>query len=125
MVLIIGGAYQGKSEYARNKYGLSDSDIFTCTEDADISFQRRCIDRLEEFTFRCVKNGVEPKDVFAENEPLWADSVIICADISCGVVPIDPEQRMWREATGRLLNYLSSRADEVVRIFCGLEQKLK
>ena len=28
MDLIIGGAYQGKTEFAKEKYGLSDKDIF-------------------------------------------------------------------------------------------------
>ena len=35
MDLIIGGAYQGKLTYAREKYGLKDKDIYTCTEDGE------------------------------------------------------------------------------------------
>ena len=30
MVLLIGGAYQGKTAYAQKKYGLRAADIFTC-----------------------------------------------------------------------------------------------
>jgi len=33
--------------------------------------------------------------------------------------------REWRQATGRLCQYLAAEADQVIRIFCGLEQKLK
>jgi len=33
--------------------------------------------------------------------------------------------RAWRDMTGRLCAYLSSEADSVTRMFCGLEQKLK
>ena len=57
--------------------------------------------------------------------PELAGSVVICEDIFCGVVPVDPEMRAWREMTGRLLAYLSGKAAHVFRIFLGLEQKLK
>ena len=49
MVLIIGGAYQGKLDFAKSAFGLSESDVFTCTG-GEIDFSRRCIDRIEEFT---------------------------------------------------------------------------
>lgn len=34
MVLIIGGAYQGKTAYAQTKYALRDAEIFTCEGEA-------------------------------------------------------------------------------------------
>ena len=55
----------------------------------------------------------------------WQDSVLICQDISCGVVPMSAELRLWRNETGRLCRYLAQRARQVSRIFCGLEQRLK
>ena len=42
MILIIGGAYQGKTEYAKKTYGLQDADIFTC-ENTDIDPNARAI----------------------------------------------------------------------------------
>ena len=54
MVLIIGGAYQGKLDFAKSAFGLSESDVFTCTG-GEIDFSRRCIDRIEEFTLWCVQ----------------------------------------------------------------------
>ena len=65
------------------------------------------------------KNGVEPRLDFRE------DAVLISRDISAGIVPIDPEQRAWREDVGRYLASLAAKADTVTRIFCGLPQKLK
>ena len=55
MDLIIGGAYQGKRELAKRKYGFSDADIYTCGEESDIVFGARCIDKIEEFTLKCVR----------------------------------------------------------------------
>ena len=49
MVLIIGGAYQGKLDFAKSTFDLSESDIFTCTG-GEIDFSKRCIDHIEEFT---------------------------------------------------------------------------
>ena len=41
------------------------------------------------------------------------------------MVPVEPEQRTWREAVGRLCCRLAQRAERVERIFCGLPMVLK
>lgn len=33
MILIFGGAYQGKLDFAKKKFGVTDRQVFTCTED--------------------------------------------------------------------------------------------
>ena len=38
MNLIIGGAYQGKSGYARARWGLADGDVFTCADSGEIDW---------------------------------------------------------------------------------------
>ena len=112
MNLIIGGAYQGKLTYAKKAYHLEEADIFTCTG-AEIDFSKRCICRIEEFSYACLRAGGNPQAYF------------ICRDIFCGVVPVEPEIRQWRQETGRLCQYLTGEAEQVHRIFCGLEQRLK
>lgn len=125
MDLIIGGAYQGKLDYAVDHFGVPEDEIFTCREDADIVFGKRCLNRLEEFTLRCVHEGTDAVAVFREHREEWRRSVLICADIFCGVVPLGADMRAWREETGRLCAYLSGEADSVTRMFCGLPQRLK
>ena len=125
MDLIIGGAYQGKTAFAKEKYALSDNDIFSCTADSGVMFGTRCIDRLEEFTLSCVKNGTDAVELFRSRRSEWEGAVLICRDIFCGVVPLGAELRQWREMTGSLCRYLAAEAQSVTRIFCGLEQKLK
>ena len=125
MDFIIGGAYQGKLNCARNTFAVRDSEIFTCTEENGIEFGAHCIYKIEEFTLWCVRNGRDATEIFRENREKWENSVLICVDIFCGVVPLGADMRAWRDMTGRLCAYLSSEADSVTRMFCGLEQRLK
>lgn len=132
MHLIFGGAYQGKLDYARERYGLMEGDIFFCTageeNDPDvpsIDFSGKAVDGLEEFVLGCVRSGVEAKDYLEARRGEWRDTVFICTDISSGVVPFEKELRAWREMVGRTLVYLGKEAEEVTRIFCGLPQRIK
>ncbi|MBQ7661407.1 MAG: bifunctional adenosylcobinamide kinase/adenosylcobinamide-phosphate guanylyltransferase [Clostridia bacterium] len=125
MDLIIGGAYQGKRAYAKEKYALTDAQIASCTERGDLPLGARCIDHLELYTLRCVKDGVNATEVFRAHAKEWENSVLICEDIFCGVVPMGAEMRAWREVTGELCAYLSREAVHVTRMFCGLAQVLK
>ena len=125
MVLIFGGAYQGKLDFAIKKFNIKYTDIFTCTEDSFPDFSKKIIDRAELFFLKCVKDGIEPRDILCENINMLQDKIVIARDISQGIVPIDSVQRAWREASGRAMMYLAGEAEEVYRVFCGLSEKLK
>lgn len=125
MNFIIGGAYQGKLEFAEKQFSISPDEVFNCTEDGGISFGSRCINKLEEFTLWCVRNSADAVEIFREHSGEWRDSVLICCDIFCGVVPMGADMRAWRDMTGKLCAYLSSEAETVTRVFCGLPQRLK
>ena len=120
MILIIGGAYQGKLDFAKETFGLRDEEIHICST-GDIDFSKRCIYGLEEFAW----GHPDPAAYFRAHRQEWEDSILILRDVFCGVVPMDPETRLWRQKTGRLSQYLSKEAAQVSRIFCGLEQRLK
>ena len=125
MHLIIGGAYQGKIDWAKAQFSIAEEDIFCCEEDRAAVLSARCITHLERFALYCLRQGLEPASVLENNQNLWENSILICNDISCGVVPLDAETRAWREACGRMLGMLSRKAETVTRIFCGLPQRLK
>ena len=120
MILLIGGAYQGKLDYAKDTFGITDADVYTCSS-GEIDFSKRCICKIEEFTL----HHPDPVRYFMESRESWQDSILIIRDIFCGVVPMDAEDRAWRQRTGRLAQCLSHEATQVSRIFCGLEQRLK
>ena len=121
MILITGGAYQGKLDYAIKEYQLDKEDI--CDLSAEDLQKKRCFIHVEQFVMNCMRAG---KNAAEELQPyLDEQTVLICDDISCGVVPMDKEVRAWREATGRAINTLAAQADRVVRIFCGLPMVLR
>ena len=120
MILIIGGAYQGRLDFAKETFDLTDSDVYTCDSNV-IDYSKRCIYKIEEFT----AHNEDPIGYFEAHREDWRDSILILQDIFCGVVPMGAETRAWRRRTGRLAQYLSKEAQQVSRIFCGLEQRLK
>ena len=104
MILVIGGFAQGKRAYAARLW--PDKKVL-----ADLQEQLR---------------GVEDGAAFAEDLLReYADAVIICDEIGCGVVPLDAAERRWREQTGRCLVALARQAEEVHRVCCGLGMRLK
>ena len=124
MILIFGGAYQGKLEYAKENWNISDDDIFTCMEKLELDPDKKVYYGLEKFIYACVLEGKETKDLISQIDDVNG-KVFIVNDISQGVVPIEADRRAWREAVGRTMLWLGKNADEVHRVFCGLGQRLK
>lgn len=126
MVLIFGGAYQGKQDYALETYGLSAKDVYQCDmESMVLNFDKKVIANLERFILACIKEEVSAKECLEDNIERLRDKIIICDDISQGVVPVDKTERAWREMTGRTMTYLGQEADEVIRVFCGIGTRVK
>lgn len=108
MKLIIGGAYQGKKDYAATHYPQ---------EPVILDFHKVVLD--------WIRSGENPPQYFAAHLSEYQDKILICDDISCGIVPIEPLMRRWREDLGRVLVQVAKESDEVVRVFCGLGTKIK
>ena len=128
MILIFGGAYQGKLEYAQERFGISDADIYHCTDEItalEIPIDKKIINNLENWILALVKAEVNVSDALRQLIDANPNTIIICTDISCGIVPMSPQDREWREAVGRSMAVLSREAAEVVRVFCGIPTVLK
>lgn len=124
MKLIIGGAYQGKLDYVLNNYNVNT--IFNCKEDCvALDLDSDVIYGFEKFVLNQVKNGNDVLEIVNKNLKYLENKIIICDDISCGVVPISNETRQWREKLGQILVILSKNSEEVIRVFCGIGTKIK
>ena len=74
MDLIIGGAFQGKLEYAKEHFGIAESDVFRCERTAVIDPDARCIYGLEDYVYGCIKEGVE-KRIYTDRNVKMAESI--------------------------------------------------
>ncbi|NLL45188.1 MAG: hypothetical protein GX250_00070 [Clostridiales bacterium] len=113
MILVFGGLASGKREYVKNELGYTDADI-----SEDIYGGAPVLYNLHEL----INTDADSERYFDE---LLKKEVVICNDISCGIVPLDRAEREKREAVGRLLIRLAAEAKSVVRIQCGLAQIIK
>jgi adenosyl cobinamide kinase/adenosyl cobinamide phosphate guanylyltransferase len=126
MILIIGGSYQGKLDFARNRYGLTDDEIQFCDETTDaLDFSRHCIAYIDRFALNRIRAEAEPAEALGADPGLYKNAIFIANDISSGIVPMDPVLRAWREACGRMNLKLAREANEVWRLFCGIPQRVK
>lgn len=123
MMLIIGGAYEGKTEYAK-AIGISD----ICdgeTAQFDEIKKHRCIRNYQMLVKRQLEAGIDP---IKEAERLFEecpDMVIISTEIGCGIVPIEKSERIWRETVGKVCCLLAAKSENVIRISCGIPSVIK
>ena len=119
MILVFGGVHQGKSEYVRERFNVSE--IYHCS-DTTMPIGKVIYD-FDQWILALVRADIEvPLQEFIDANP---DSIVICNDISGGVVPIEEDSRKWREETGRAMAKLAQHSDEVIRLFCGIPTHLK
>ena len=124
MILIFGGAYNGKLEFIKEKFEVSDDEIFYCT-DSKIDYSKKVISGFYKFTYSNVLNEINSLQYIKENMNLFQDKIIVCDEISSGIVPLKKEDRKWREETGRCLQFLSKESSSVYRVFCGIPTIIK
>ena len=83
------------------------------------------LDHFHLLVRRWMQEGKIPAD---ETEKILSDNpdiVIITDEIGSGIVPLDVEEREWREVHGRICCQLAGRADAVFRVIAGIGQKIK
>lgn len=122
MVLIVGGKAQGKLDYVKRMLGVSDEEI---ARDADGARTAKVFDGCTRWVRMCLQAGEDPDakmDELLEGNP---GLVLIFDEVGCGVVPVDREERLWREKVGRMTCRLARRAERVERVLCGLPMTLK
>ena len=107
MILIIGGAYQGKHRYAAEYY-----------PDRTIYYVQSLIKEAQE---KQTDPALYIEGILKE-EP---EAVLMLDDVGCGIVPIDKKERDYRELVGRTGCNLAAQAQSVIRVCCGIGQVIK
>lgn len=129
MILVTGGAFQGKLEFAKNLLNMSDEERPVIVEgellqekdagEADIIAHFHLYIRrlLEEG--RNVREAVEK--LLLQNPNL----ILEVTELGCGIVPVDAFDRNYRETVGRICCELAKEAEAVYRVHCGIGIRIK
>lgn len=124
MEMVIGGAYQGKSEYAKKQYPQFDwVDGNSATEEELMSAQG--VTDFQQYIRRELKDGKDVSDLaekIIKNNP---DIVLVSQEVGYGVVPVDAFDRKYREAVGRVCTKLAAYSQKVTRVVCGIGTVIK
>lgn len=124
MILVIGGAYAGKTEFVKNYFRLSDADIQEASETENFQ-NATCIRNYHILIQKLCKENADPlaftERLIQENP----DCIVITNEIGCGIVPLDKSERLWREACGKSACLLAERVEKVIRIICGIPIVIK
>lgn len=122
-ILVIGGACQGKSQWAENTFPQYNK----INIDNVLSEEEQGYIKIDDFHI-VMKNWLLQKVDYKENvknicsQNSW---IIISNEVGSGIIPMEKNDRLWREETGRMLTFIAGEADEVYRIFCGIPVKIK
>lgn len=139
MKLIIGGLAQGKLHYVLQKEGNEQCIIFDevlpeereiqeAWKEAGSEEKTLIINHFHHVVKQELAGKRTPEELeayvmeFVEKHP---EVILICDEIGNGIVPVDAFERTYREQTGRILIRLAQKADEVVRVLCGIGQRIK
>lgn len=124
MRLIIGGYAQGKRAYLLKfvrEEQMADGE--SCP--LEIPVTALAVDKLHLLARRWLENGTDPVKAALEIAERNPGMIFCCDEIGCGIVPMEREERDWREAVGRMCCALAARAQRVERVVCGIARVMK
>lgn len=126
MKLYIGGACQGKLALACQENGMRMKEACYCEFCAkeDI-YQAGLIYGLHHYVRRFIFSDGEKDELLRRLQAENPRAILVCDEVGCGVVPTDRREREYREYTGRILTELAGGAGAVIRVYCGIGEKLK
>lgn len=126
MVLITGGAFQGKRTLAKRLYGLTDGDVLNGAECVfNEVFTAAAISDYHELVRRLIADNI---DAVEFTERLCAENphaVIIMNEIGCGIIPLEKSERIYREEVGRAGCVIAAHSETVIRVSCGIPEVIK
>ena len=131
MILIIGGFAQGKLHYVKQNYVHHEDGREVSVLDGTLELPAEAgagqvvVNHLHRYIREQLRQGTDPEAMIANFYKEYPDCILICDEIGNGIVPMEAEERIYRERTGRILEQLAAQADEVVRVVCGIGQKIK
>ena len=110
MQLYIGGYAQGKLAYVQEKLKGQEVPV---------------VNDLHLWVKQLLQEGKPAEEIVLQYYKEHPDCIFISDEIGNGIVPMEKQEREYRERVGRLLIRLAEEAETVERIICGMGQKIK
>lgn len=142
MHFVTGGAYNGKAKWVKKHYSLDTDHLQWISayqnEPLPLHFQKGTVvlQGIEVW----IKKDVSKKEAAVIRSKwqeiirewrIWEEEkdnrqlILIGADITKGIVPIEIENRVWRDATGWVFQDIVAASNRVDVIWYGVSQQLK
>lgn len=127
MELYIGGYAQGKLNYVLKQKGIPMDKVMDASviPEGGIGGEIRIVNHFHLFVRSCLREGRDPEELVAAITADNPDLILISDEVGNGIVPMEAEEREYRERLGRILCGLAEKAGKVERIICGIGQRLK
>ncbi len=126
MIMITGGAYQGKIEFAEKLLSADRSSFVNGSEcEFDEIFGAICVNEYHLLVRRLIAENHDPlgfTEEFCRRSP---DTAVIINEIGAGIIPLEKSDRQWRENAGRCGRIIAEHSDKVYRICCGIPMLIK
>ena len=108
MIMITGGSFQGKTDFAKSHFP-----------------DRERIVHFEEEILKCIRENKDPQKYTEHVIEQHPHAVVLMDEIGNGIVPVEKEERVWREAAGRAGCILAEHSEEVYRVMVGMGVRIK
>ena len=124
MVLVLGAAHAGKREAARKLYNVTEFESGESCECSQAMAASAVCD-YHVLVRRLLHAGESPQDFTKRYISAHSDGIILMNEIGCGIVPLEREERIWREECGICARIIAENANTVIRVICGIPQAIK
>lgn len=115
LIFVVGGAGQDKREMTRRKFpGAYVAPLFSDRVRQALA-ENRDPEEMTRGYLTLMRERLNSEKVLA----------VVSDEVGCGIVPMDKEERIFREANGRVNCLLAEEADEVYRVVAGMFLKIK
>lgn len=126
MIMITGGAFQGKRDFAKKYFSIDENDILNGADcDFDKVFSAKCVCDYHLFIGRLINEKIDPLEFTEKLCKENRNIIIIMNEIGCGIISLEKNERIWREQVGRAGCIIAENSSDVIRICCGIPIKIK
>ena len=133
MILVIGGFHQGKTAFARRlaagggKTGEVEADIAEAdgrSASLEEALHAEVVLGFHHYIKRLLQSG-QDTETFVRQVIEADPRVVVMTEVGYGIVPMEADERQYREAVGIAGQMLAAKAEGVYRLVCGIGTKIK